>query len=92
MKVGKGRKEDCQSSHGSIWSLLNINLALPVGTASVERSFSHMKQIKTRLRNGLNNANLAHLMGIAIEAPELSSVNFDEVLEVFQENNRQILL
>ena len=42
-----------------------------------------LKQIKTRLRNELNNANLAHLMKIAIEGPELSSVNFDEVLEVF---------
>ena len=61
IKVGKGRKEDCQgakptrrqSLHGGIWSLLNINLALPVETASVERSFSHMKQIKTKLRNRL---------------------------------------
>ena len=97
IKVGKGRKEDCQgakptrcqSSHGDIWSLLNIILALPVGTASVERSFSHMKQSKTRL---LNDANLAHLMRIAIEGPELSSVNFDEVLEVFQEKNHRIQL
>ena len=75
-----------------IFKLLNIILVLPVGTASVERSFSSMKQIKTRLRNRLNNANLAHLMRIAIEGPELSSVNFDEVLEVFKENNRRIQL
>ena len=69
-----------------MFKLLNIILVLPVGTASVERFFSHIKQIKTRL---LNDANL---MRIAIEGPELSSVNFDEVLEVFQEKNRQILL
>ena len=31
--------------------LANICLTIPVGTASVERSFSHMKMIKTRLRN-----------------------------------------
>ena len=73
-----------------IFKLLNIILVLPVGTASVERSFSSMKQIKTRLRNRLTNDNLAHLMRIAIEGPELSSVNFDEVFEVFKEKNRRI--
>ena len=75
-----------------MFKLLNIILALPVGTASVERSFSHMKQIKTRLRNRLNDANLTHLMRIAVEGPELSSVNFNEVLEVFKEKNRRMQL
>ena len=75
-----------------IFKLLNILLVLPVGTATVERSFSHMKQIKMRLRNRLNDANLSHLMRIAIEGPELSSINFDEVLEVFKEKNRRIQL
>ena len=73
-----------------IFKLLNIILVLPVGTASVERSFSSMKQIKTRLRNRVNNANLAHLMRIAIEGPDISSVYFDEVLEVFKEKYRRI--
>ena len=31
------------------YKLLNIILVLPVGTASVERSFSYMKLIKTRI-------------------------------------------
>ena len=75
-----------------IFKLLNILLVLPVGTATVERSFSRMKQIKTRLRNRLNDANLSHLMRIVIEGPELSSINFDEVLEVFKEKNCRIQL
>ena len=75
-----------------IFKLLNILLVLPVGTATVERSFSRMKQIKTRFRNRLNDANQSHLMRIAIEGPELSSINFDEVLEVFKEKNRRIQL
>ena len=32
-----------------------------------------------------NLHNLAHLMRIAIEGPELSSINFEEVFEVFKE-------
>ena len=73
-----------------IFKLLNIILVLPVGTASVERSFIHMKRIKTRLRNRLSDANLAHLMRIAIEGPELSWFNFDEVLKVFEVENSRI--
>ena len=40
-------------------------------TATVERSFSQMKQIKTRLRSRLSDLNLPRLMRIAIEGPEL---------------------
>ena len=50
--------------------LAKVSLSIPVGTASVERSFSRMKMIKTRLRNRLGEQNLAHLMRIAIETPE----------------------
>ena len=72
--------------------LMNIILALPVGTATVERSFSQMKMIKTRLRNRLNDSNLTRLMRIAIEGPELNSVNFAEILDIFKQKNRRISL
>ena len=39
--------------------LADICLTIPVGTASVERSFSHMKMIKTRLRNRLKESSLS---------------------------------
>ena len=51
-----------------------------------------MKLIKTRLRNRLSDINLARLIRIAIEGPELTSVNFDEVLDIFKEKNRRIQL
>ena len=44
-------------------------------TATVERSFSQMKFVKTRLRNRLSDINLARLMRILIEGPELTSVD-----------------
>ena len=51
-----------------------------------------MKMIKTRLRNRLNDTNLKRLMQIAIEGPEMKLVDFNEVLDVFRENNRRISL
>ena len=72
--------------------LLNILLTLPVGTATVERSFSDMKMIKTRLRNRLSDDNLQHLMRVAIEWPELKDVDFNAILEVFKSKTRRLLL
>ncbi len=64
-----------------------VLLALSVGTATVERSFSHMKMIKTRPRNRLSDENLTHLMRIAIEG-----LNLSEILDIFKEKNRRIRL
>ena len=74
------------------YCLINIMLTLPVGTATVERSFSQMKMIKTRLRNRLSDLNLTRLMRIAIEGPRLNLVNFNEILDIFKESNRRINL
>ena len=42
----------------NIFKLLDILLTLPVGTATVESSFSQMKMVKTRLHSRLNDVNL----------------------------------
>jgi hypothetical protein len=47
-----------------------------------------MKMIKTRLRNRLADVNLARLMRIAIEGPELADVNFNEIINVLSLKNR----
>ena len=58
--------------------LANVCLTIPVGTASVECSFSHMKMVKSLLRNRLGEANLSYLMKIALESAEALA---DEELE-----------
>ena len=58
--------------------LANVCLTIPVGTASVDCSFSHMKMVKSHLRNWLGEANLSYLMKIALESPDALS---DEELE-----------
>ena len=55
--------------------LLTIAIVLPVSTATVERSFSDMKQIKDRLHNRLLPASMFKLMIIAIEKPPLHEVD-----------------
>ena len=69
--------------------LLDILLALPVGTATVEWSFSQIKLIKICLRSRISDVNLARLMRITIEGPELTSIDFNQILEVFKEKNTE---
>ena len=61
---------------------MDILLKLPVGTGTVERSFSHMKMVKTRLHYILNDVNLTQLMRIAVEGPQLSTTDFSEILDI----------
>ena len=77
-----------------IIKLLNILLVLPVGTASVECSFSQMKLVKTRLRSRIDDRSLARLMRIATEGPELVhvDVDFNEILDIFKAQNHRIQL
>ena len=54
----------------NLHTIATISLSISVATASVERSFSQMKLIKTRLCISLKDTNLSYLMKIAIESPE----------------------
>ena len=66
-------------------------LSIPVGTASVERSFSPMKMIKTRLRNRLGQCSLSQLMKIAIESPErLSDDDLENIFTMWSRKPRKI--
>ena len=67
--------------------LANISLSIPVSTASVERSFSQMKLLTTRLRNSLSDKNLSHLMKIAIES--LDQLKDTDLEEIVNEWNRR---
>ena len=74
------------------FKMINIFLAFPIGTASVERSFGHLKVIKTRLRSRLSDCSVAQLMRISIEGSEIDAVEFEDILEISKEHNHRILL
>ena len=70
-----------------------ICLSIPVTTVSVERSFSQMKLIKTRLRSSLNDKSLSNLMKIALESPdELTDSHLEEVVNVWNRKSRRIVV
>ena len=75
----------------SLSTLAKVCLTIPVGTASVERSFSQMKTIKTRLRNCLGETNLSYLMKIATESPQtLSDEQLERIVDIWNRKPRRI--
>ena len=59
--------------------------------SSVERSFSQMKLIKTRLRSCLRESSLSHLMKIAIESPDkLSDSDLEDIVDTWNRKSRRI--
>lgn len=74
-------------------TLAKICMTIPVKTASVERSFSQMKMIKTCLRNRLGEDNLSNLMKIAIESPEsLADEDLEQIIDVWNEKPRRLIV
>ena len=72
--------------------LTKVCLAIPVGTASVECSFSQMKMIKKRLRNRLGETTLSHLMKNSTESPEtLSDEKLQQILDTGTVSHRESL-
>ncbi len=71
--------------------LARISLTIPVTTASVERSFSQMKLIKTRLRSCLKDSNLSYLMKIAIETSDkLTDSELEGIVDIWSRKTRRI--
>ena len=71
--------------------LAKFSISIPVTTASVERSFSQMKMIKTRLRNRLSDSSLSLLMKIAIESPiTMSDSILEEMVDIWNRKGRKI--
>ena len=69
------------------FTLMNIMMTLPVGTATVERSFSYLKMIT----DCQMNTYVDRLLRNVIEGPELEN-DFEQVLDFFKPTNCRIRL
>ncbi len=69
--------------------LIKIGVALPVSSASTERSFSKLKLIKTRLRSTMAEPRLEGLMRIACKQD--ISIDKENVINTFANNSNQLM-
>lgn len=77
-----------------MFKLCKIALALPVSTASCERSFSMLKLIKTALRSTMTDERLSNLGVLSVESRRAKAINLDDFVNVFakKHSNRRIKL
>ena len=74
-------------------TLATISLSIPVATAFVERIFSQMKLIKTRLRSSLSDSSLSCLMKIAIETEDnLTDSDLEMIVDIWNRKGRKIVV
>ena len=70
----------------NVVKLLQIYQIIPLTTATVERSFSTLKLVKTNLRNRLKDSMLDWCMRIAIEGPStLSDEDITAIIQIWKE-------
>ncbi len=81
------------SAFPNLVTLATIVSILPVTTATVERSFSNMKLVKTRLRNQLSDNTLDQAMRVCIEGPErLSNESLEAIIDHWKQQKTRRLL
>lgn len=66
-----------------VYLLLKLVLLLPVATASVERAFSAMSLVKTKLRNKMRDSLLDDYLVTYIERDIFFEVNEEDIIETF---------
>jgi hypothetical protein len=84
-----------RNAFSQIGLLVSLLYTIPVTTASVERSFSTLKRIKTYSRNTTGQKRLSHLGIISIESELLAELKnkesfFDEVVKIFAAKERRM--
>ncbi|XP_074290332.1 uncharacterized protein LOC141617061 [Silene latifolia] len=67
-----------------VYLLLKLALILPVATATVERVFSAMKYINTKLRNRMSDEFLSDCLVTYVERDLFTSVSTEDIMYRFQ--------
>ncbi|KAK2401462.1 zinc finger MYM-type protein [Trifolium repens] len=74
-----------------VYKLIELALILSVSTASVERAFSAMKIIKSKLRNKINDEWLNDLMICYTEQEIFKSLDVVDIIRAFTSSRKRNL-
>ena len=72
-------------------ALGKICQVVPIHTAGVERTFSQLKLLKTRVRNRMNEKTLDSLLRIALEGPPTSEFPVSEAVKGWAAKKNRLL-
>jgi hypothetical protein len=75
--------------HNLVYFLLKLVLLLPVATENIERAFSAMSFVKSKLRNKMGDSLLDDCLVTYIEREAFSKVEEDDIIETFMAMTRR---
>ena len=85
---------EVKEAYPNVATLITLALTMPVSTAGCERGFSKHNLIKNKIRARLKTENVATLMKMSLDTPDLSNVdtfNFSRAFEIWcNEKHRYI--
>ena len=89
------QQKNLNEDMGQLYKLACVAVTIPVSTASVERSFSALKRIKTYSRNATGQTRLSALASMSIEKNILVELKrtdtlYNRVIEVFLRKERRM--
>lgn len=76
----------------TIKSIVSSFLAIPVSTASVERTFSKLALVKTKIRSTMSQERLETLIHMCIEQKRCKNINIDKCIDKFKSYGPRRLL
>ena len=86
---------EVKETYPNMVTLITLALTMPVSTADCERGFSKHNLIKNKTRARLKTENVATLMRMSLDTPDLSVVdtfNFSKAFEIWcKEKDRYVL-
>jgi len=74
------------------YKYLQLATTIPISSATCERSFSAMRRVKTWLRSTMDQTRFSTLSILHIERDLSNNINTEDILNVFAEKERRILL
>ncbi|KAG2581312.1 hypothetical protein PVAP13_6KG086376 [Panicum virgatum] len=75
-----------------VYKLLKLVLILPVATASVERVFSTLNYVKNKQRNKMGDEYLNNCLVTFNEREFFSQVKDEDIINLFQQGDRRVIL
>ena len=67
-----------------------IAVAIPISSATAERSFSALKRVKTRIRSSMLQERLEALLLMAVEREILLSLDKERIIDVFAKTSMEL--
>jgi hypothetical protein len=67
-----------------------IAVAIPISSATAERSFSALKRVKTRIRSSMLQGRLEALLLMAVEREILLSLDKERIIDVFAKTSMEL--